>query len=192
MHLPNNPSDSSNEALNMQAQKKQLKQNLALIFFSTLLTASGFAMAETDFASQERLLKARVKNYEQKMDHSAHLKPVDKALEFHGVFYGYLPCKDCDGIKATLSLKQNNNYLLVTQPAKESAREFYEKGKYIWDEAKRTVVLTAKKDLSVRQYRIEDEGTLVQLNSDGTKMPDADDYTLRRSDTVKSREVHIH
>ncbi|WP_422554144.1 copper resistance protein NlpE N-terminal domain-containing protein [Methylovulum miyakonense] len=80
----------------------------------------------------------------------------------------------------------------VMEISHDSAREFYEKGKYIWDEAKRTVVLTAKKDLSIRQYRIEDEGTLVQLNSDGTKMPDADDYTLRRSDTVKSREVHIH
>ncbi|MFZ2452187.1 MAG: copper resistance protein NlpE [Methylovulum miyakonense] len=178
----------------MQAQKKQLKQNLALIFFSTLLTASSFAMAETDFASQERLLKARVKNYEQKMDHSAHLKPVDKALEFHGVFYGYLPCKDCDGIKATLSLKQNNNYLLVTQPAKESAREFYEKGKYTWNENKHTVVLTSRKDSTIRQYFIANEGELVQLNSDGTQMTEdrAERFTLRRSDTVKSREVHIH
>lgn len=176
----------------MKAQKKQLKQQLTQIFFGTLLAVSGTAMAETDFADQEKLLKARVKNYEQKMDHSAHLKPVEKALEFHGVFYGYLPCKDCAGIKATLSLKQNNNYLLVTQPAKESAREFYEKGKYTWDETKRVVLLTSRKDSIVRQYHIEDEGTLVQLNGDGMKMPDADEYTLRRSDTVKSREVHIH
>lgn len=176
----------------MQTLKKQLKQNMALIFISILLPAN-IAMAATDQADQEKLLRARVKNLEQDTDHSAHVTPIDKRLEFHGVFYGYLPCKDCDGIKATLSLKQNNNYLLVTQPAKESSREFYEKGKYTWDEETHTVVLTPRTESTIRQYRIENEGTLVQLNSDGTKVAgETDRYTLRRSDTVKSREVHIH
>ncbi|MCF7965554.1 copper resistance protein NlpE [Methylobacter sp. Wu8] len=176
----------------MQTLKKQLKQNMALIFISILLPAN-IAMAATDQADQEKLLRARVKNLEQDTDHSAHVMPIDKKLEFHGVFYGYLPCKDCDGIKATLSLKQNNNYLLVTQPAKESSREFYEKGKYTWDEETHTVVLTPRTESTIRQYRIENEGTLVQLNSDGTKVAgETDRYTLRRSDTVKSREVHIH
>lgn len=177
----------------MKPLTKQLPQNLALAFFSTLLLAVQPTMAETDLQSQQNLLRARVKNYEQKTDHSAHLKPVDKSLEFHGVFYGYLPCKDCDGIKATLSLKQNNNYLLVTQPAKESSKEFYEKGKYNWNEEKQIVVLTPRKESTTRQYFIEDEGTLVQLNSDGMRMTgDGDRYTMRRSDMVKSREVHIH
>ncbi|WP_432741119.1 copper resistance protein NlpE [Methylobacter sp. G7] len=176
----------------MQTLKKQLKQNLMLIFFSILLPAN-IAVAGTDQADQEKLLRARVKSYEQNTDHTSHLTPVDKSLEFHGVFYGYLPCNDCDGIKATLSLKQNNNYLLVTQPAKESSKEFYEKGKYTWNEETHTVVLTPRKESTIRQYRIENEGTLIQLNSDGTKVTGKSDrYTLRRSDTVKSREVHIH
>ncbi|MGZ8947696.1 MAG: copper resistance protein NlpE, partial [Methylococcaceae bacterium] len=76
--------------------KKQLKQNLSLALFGTLLLALHPVNAETDFASQERLLKARVKSYEEKTDHSAHLKPVEKHLEFHGVFYGFLPCEDCN------------------------------------------------------------------------------------------------
>ena len=175
----------------MQTLKKQLKQNLTLVFFGTLVLALPSAMAATDQADQEKLLRARVN---RQTDHSAHVTPVDKSLEFHGVFYGYLPCNDCNGIKATLSLKQNNNYLLVTQPARESSREFYEKGKYSWDDENRIVVLTPNKESTVHQYHIEDEGTLVQLNSDGARMPSelADRYTLRRSDKVKSREVHIH
>ncbi len=178
----------------MQALKKHLKQNLTLIFSSTLLLlALHPALAATDQADQEKLLRARVKSLQQDTDHSAHLNPIDKSLEFHGVFYGYLPCNDCDGIKATLSLKQNNNYLLVTQPAKESSREFYEKGKYTWNDETQTVVLTSRDQSSIRQYRIENEGTLIQLNSDGTKVAgQTDRYTLRRSDMVKSREVHIH
>lgn len=177
----------------MQTLKKQLKQNLTLIFFSTLFSAYHPAMAKTDLEAQESYLRARVKSHQQDTYHSAHVNPIDKSLEFHGVFYGYLPCNDCDGIKATLSLKQNNNYLLVTQPARESSREFYEKGKYTWNDETHTVVLTPRKESTIRQYRIEDEGTLIQLNSDGTKMAgETDRYTLRRSDTVKSREVHIH
>jgi hypothetical protein len=177
----------------MQTLKKQLKQNLTLIFFGALLLALHPAMAKTDLAAQEGFARALAKSHQKETDHSAHMKPVDKSLEFHGVFYGYLPCSDCDGIKATLSLKQNNNYLLVTQPARESSKEFYEKGKYSWDEEKHTVVLTSRKDSTTRQYYIEDEGTLIQLNRDGARVTgDADRYTLRRSDTVKSREVHIH
>jgi hypothetical protein len=175
----------------MQALKKQLKQNLTLFCFGTLLLALHPAMAATDQADQEKLLRARVN---RQTDHSAHLTPVDKSLEFHGVFYGYLPCNDCNGIKATLSLKQNSNYLLVTQPARESSREYYEKGKYSWNDENQTVVLTPNKEPTPRQYHIENEGTLIQLNSDGARMPSelADRYTLRRSDMVKSREVHIH
>lgn len=177
----------------MPALKEQFIQKPTLIFFSTLLLALQPAMAETDLADQKKLLNARVMNRQKNTDHAVHLIPIDKSLEFHGVFYGYLPCNDCDGIKATLSLKQNNNYLLVTQPAKDSSREFYEKGKYSWDDKKQVVVLTPRKESTVRQYYIEDEGTLIQLNSDGRRMKgNSDRYTLRRSDMVKSREVHIH
>jgi uncharacterized lipoprotein NlpE involved in copper resistance len=178
----------------MQAIKKQLKQNLTLIFFSTLLLALHPAIAETDLEAQEQYLRARVKSHQQNTDHAAHVNPIDKSLDFHGVFYGFLPCNDCNGIKTTLSLKQNNNYLLVTQPARESSREYYEKGKYSWNDENHTVILTPRKESGIRQYHIENEGTLVQLSSGGARMTgdEADRYILRRSDTVKSREVHIH
>jgi hypothetical protein len=192
--LPNQMARIIKRGTYMQALKESLKQNLTLIFFSTLLLALHPAMAETDQASQEKLLRARVMSNRQKTDHSAHLTPIDKSQEFHGVFYGYTPCSDCDGIKTTLSLKQNNNYLLVTQPARDSSREFYEKGKYTWNDENHTVVLTPRQESSARQYHIEDEGTLIQLSNDGARITgwSADRYILRRSDTVKSREVHIH
>ena len=178
----------------MQAPKKHLKQNLTLIIFSTLLLAYRPAMAETDLEAQENFLRARVTSHQQNTDHAAHVNHIDKSLDFHGVFYGFTPCNDCNGIKTTLSLKQNNNYLLVTQPARESSREFYEKGKYSWNDKNQTVVLTPRKESTIRQYHIEDEGTLIQLDSDGARITgeSAERYILRRSDTVKSREVHIH
>ena len=173
--------------------KKSFKKSLVVIFISLLPTH--FLMAATDLSAQENYLKARVKSLEQNTDHSVHMAPVEKGQEFHGVFYGFLPCENCNGIKATLSLKQNNLYLLVTQPAKESSKEFYEKGKYTWDEEKHNVILTPRNaDASVKQYFIKDEGTLIQLNNDGTPMQadNATSYTLRRSDSANTREVHIH
>jgi uncharacterized lipoprotein NlpE involved in copper resistance len=178
----------------MRALKKLLKQNLTLIFFGSLLLALHPAMAESDMQIQEKVLKARELANQQNTDHAAHANSMDKSLEFRGVFYGFLPCNDCNGIKTTLSLKQNYNYLLVTQPARESSREYYEKGKYSWNDENHTVVLTPRKESGIRQYHIENEGTLVQLSSDGARMTgdEADRYILRRSDMVKSREVHIH
>lgn len=163
------------------------------MFFSTLLFAHQPALALSDMQMQEKVLKTRESTAQPHMDHSAHDKASDQSQVFHGVFYGFLPCADCDGLKMTLSLKQNNNYLLVSQYAKASSREMYEKGKYSWDDKARTVVLTPRKDGPVRQFRIEDEGTLIQLDSKGASMAgDQERYTLRRSDTVKSRQVHIH
>ncbi len=106
----------------MQALKNSFKKKLTLISFGILLSANT-AMAATDLAAQENYLKARIKNHQQNTEHTTHIEPIEKSLEFHGVFYGYLPCTDCNGIKSTLSLKQKNNYLLVTQPAKESSKE---------------------------------------------------------------------
>lgn len=175
----------------MQALKLK-KQNLALVFIS-ILSLSNTATAATDLSAQEAFLKARVMNHPE-AEHAAHQNHVDKSQEFHGVFYGFIPCDDCNGIKQTLSLKNNNNYLLVTQPARESSREFFEKGKYTWDDDTQIVTLMPKNDAEPRKYLIKDEGTLVQLNREGKQITGdlADRYILRRSDTVKSREVHIH
>jgi uncharacterized lipoprotein NlpE involved in copper resistance len=177
----------------MPILKKQLQHILPLFLFCTLFGAYHPAMAETDLTAQENFLKARASSHPPKTDHTGH-HPEDESQKFRGVFYGFLPCNDCDGIKMTLSLKQNNNYLLVTQYARESSRELYEKGKYSWDEEKHLVVLTPRKQAATHQFLIENGESLIQLNSDGTRMTGklADRYVLRRSDTVKSREVHFH
>lgn len=174
----------------MQVVKKSFKRKLPLILLSILALTSTTVLAATDLTAQENYLRARVINHQ----HDAHVTPVEKSKEFHGVFYGFLPCNDCNGIKVTLSLKQNNHYLLVTQPARESSREFFEKGKYDWNDETNTVTLTPRDGEVEKRYLIKDEGTIALLNDDGKPFTGekAEKYTLRRSDTVKSREVHIH
>lgn len=179
----------------MQTLTRKIKNNVALICFGAFLSVLNSASAESDKQLQEKTLKAREMIHQQNMDHSAHSNIADETAGFRGVFYGYLPCKekDCDGFKMTLSLKQKSNYLLVTQYARASSREYYDKGKYNWDDKARILTLTSNKDASKRLFTIKDEGTLIHINNDGTFMPgDQDDYALERSDKAKSREVHIH
>jgi hypothetical protein len=171
---------------------KLSKPYFVVLFINALLTAFNPALAESDKQMQDKLLRQR--EALQNGQHAGHVME-NKGPDFKGVYYGYYPCKeeDCSGIKITLSLKRNNNYLLVTQPAKPSSREYYEKGKFTWNDSTRTVALMPKGKDAGGQYRIIDEGTLVLLNPDGSPVSgDQDDYTLRRGDTVKSREVHIH
>ena len=177
----------------MPSLKQQITSWLTLVVISLSIYSVNPALAESDKQMQDRLLRQR--ETLQQGEHAGHVKMPDKGPDFKGVYYGYFPClePDCSGIKMTLSLKRNNNYLLVTQPAKPSSREFYEKGKFTWNDDTRTVVLTPKDKPAGGQYRIVDDGTLIQLKPDGTPMAgDQDAYTLRRGDTVKSREVHIH
>lgn len=179
----------------MRTLPKITKKFVALLSLAVLSLSSTMIWAESDMQLQEKALKARELSRHGTMDHAAHNKTEDDTGGFRGVFYGYLPCEevDCDGLKLTLSLKQHNNYLLVTQPAKPSSREYYDKGKYNWDDASRTLSLKSKKNGESRLFTIQDEGTLVILNNNGTTMPgDQEDYTLQRSDKTKSRQVHIH
>jgi len=164
-----------------------LKQKLILILLSTFTFNQ--AMAESKMEIKE-------KDQAKHQQHKIHSKQLSEGQKYHGVFYGLLPCKDCDGIKTTLSLKNRNNYLIVTQPAKVSAREYFEKGKYTWDDEAKTVTLTSRKDSTIRKYRIKDEKTLVQLSSRGLSMKTNQkntSYLLRQKKMVeKSTSMHMH
>jgi hypothetical protein len=153
------------------------------------------AWAESDKELAEKAAMAREAQRHGGMDHSDHGGSEAAASKYRGVFYGYLPCaeKDCNGVKMTLSLNVKNNYLLVIQPAKVLNRESFEKGKYEWDDTKRTLVLIPNTEAPRRQLAIKDEGTLLYLSGDGGPLPgDQDDYLLKRSDQAGNREMHIH
>ena len=107
----------------MQTSIIKIRNQVALLFCGALLGTLHAAWAESDMQLQEKALKAREMSRHADMDHAAQANSEDETGGFHGVFYGYLPCKekDCDGLKMTLSLKQKNNYLLVSQYARASS-----------------------------------------------------------------------
>ena len=113
-------------------------------------------------------------------------EPSNQA-QFRGVYYGALPCEDCPGIATTLSLKNKNNYLLVTQKAEVSTREYYEKGKYEWDEKAELVTLTSRKKSIVRELQIKNDKTLILLSVDGVKLEnDPKKLTMTKREKTES------
>jgi NlpE N-terminal domain len=179
----------------MKTLKQQSIRKLTLIFWGTLLSLPLVASAESDMQLQEKVLKAREITNQSMYDHVAgHDLTEHEFGHFRGVFYGYLPCSvpDCDGFKMTLSLKQKNNYLLVTQYARSSSRENYEKGKYNWDDKTHVLTLTSKEG-QTQLFTIQSENSLIKLAVDGKPLPGKQsEYALQRSDVAKSRDVHIH
>ncbi|NOQ63158.1 MAG: copper resistance protein NlpE [Methyloprofundus sp.] len=179
----------------MQVSKKIIKHAFTLLLFSTLSLSFNPAMAKSaDKAMMGDVQKARESLRQKGVDHYKHLRPADKSEEFRGVYYGYLPCSHCAGIKMTLSLKNKKNYLLVTQYAQESIKEYYEKGKYIWDDISGILTLVPReKGKELRKFYIKDEFTVIQLTPNEKRMKgDQDDFSLIRADKNNAREVHIH
>lgn len=164
----------------------------SLILLSIFIVSYQQAWAKSDKQIMGDVQRARELAHPNN-DHMKHTNTVDPSQKFRGVYYGYFPCEHCAGIKTTLSLKNRQNYLLVTQYAQASSREYYEKGKYTWDDQSNTVTLISRKDASVRKFHINNAGEIVQLSSEGEAMKgNQSDYILRRSDLTKSREIHTH
>ncbi len=108
---------------------------------------------------------------------------TEKSLEWPGIYYGFLPCVDCKGIKTTLALNKNNSYLSITQYVGKSEREFVEKGKFAFGDKSNTIVLTPRKGSATQQYLVG-ENSLVQLDNKGNRISGEleNRYILRRSE----------
>jgi copper homeostasis protein (lipoprotein) len=114
--------------------------------------------------------------------------------DWPGIYYGFLPCADCKGIKTRLGLNKNGTYVFITQYVGKSEREFYEKGKYTWNPDNNTLTLMPRKDGKIHQWLVG-EDVLTQLNEDGQAYIGADaiHYRLHRKDEMDaSTQQHAH
>jgi copper homeostasis protein (lipoprotein) len=157
----------------MQTFKQQLKQSLIFILFSAIFSSYNLASAETA---------------ETKHQDSHH---ANNSLDWPGIYNGFLPCDDCNGVKMTLALNKNNSYLLITQYVGKSPREFVEKGKFTWGDKSNTIVLTPRNGSTTHQYLVG-EDMLIQLDNNGNRISGklADRYILRRMNVTDSAPEH--
>ena len=111
---------------------------------------------------------------------------AQKSLNLSGLYLGYYPCSDCQGIRTTLALNNNKSYVYISLYVGKSEREVIEKGKFSIGEDGNTLVLTPRKgSTTVQKYFIEDD-MLIKLDEDGERITKdgADGYILKRKDVV--------
>ncbi|MEY3788243.1 MAG: hypothetical protein RLZ75_2450 [Pseudomonadota bacterium] len=124
-------------------------------------------------------------------DHASHHE--QNSLDWPGMYHGFLPCDDCNGVKTTLGLNKNNTYILITQYIGKSEREIVEKGKFMAGSAANTLELTPRNS-SITRYYFVDKDILIQLDDKGNRIAGklADRYVLRRTDLKESTPSHAH
>jgi uncharacterized lipoprotein NlpE involved in copper resistance len=157
----------------MQTFKLKFKKTLAFLIASSVYMACYPVFAETAPDIQDM-------HHEQ------------ASLDWPGLYYGFMPCADCKGVKTTLALNTNNTYVLSAEYVGKSIREFVEKGKFAWSDKKDTIILTPRKGDTTPQQYLVGEDKLVKLDENGNPFAGelVERYTLRRKDVTATPQSH--
>ena len=104
------------------------------------------------------------------------------ALDYKGVYYGVLPCADCEGMETTITLTADSYIKEVVYQGK-SKEIVTEKGTFTWNEAGNTITLSGSK--APNQYFVG-ENDLFHLDVDGNRIVGemASKYRLQKLDTI--------
>ncbi|PKD21073.1 hypothetical protein APR41_11675 [Salegentibacter salinarum] len=91
------------------------------------------------------------------------------SLDWAGVYEGFLPCEDCEGIETKIQIKENRDYALSQQFLGRAANEdndLNETGKFEWDKQGNTISLGEREKL----YFKVSQNYLLQVFKDESKV----------------------
>lgn len=98
-------------------------------------------------------------------DHNAQ-----NSLDYFGSYEGALPCADCEGIKMTVTLNEDETFAVHSAYIKEgkeiSASDYT--GKFVWDKSGSIITLENKKEEPLKFF--VGEGQIFLLDKDGNRV----------------------
>lgn len=103
------------------------------------------------------------------------------SLDYIGTYEGIIPCADCEGIKTSLSLEDDKNYVLkTTYLGKKNATTNEVRGTYSWNKKGNTIVLSDNEN-GASHYFVG-ENHLTQLDLEGNEINGdlAEKYVLQK------------
>lgn len=86
------------------------------------------------------------------------------SLDWAGVYKGELPCADCEGIKTTVTINNDNTYIIEETYLGKDTTSFETKGTFEWDNTGQKILLS-----NDRNPYFVGENTLILLDSDGNR-----------------------
>lgn len=146
------------------------------------------------FSNHTKVLAEEV---DQNTGHEAHHnQSAQTNVEWPGIYNGFVPCDDCNGIKTSLALNSNNTYILIRQYVGKSEREIVEKGKFSTGNSNDILVLTPRNtvETGIHYYRVG-ENSLIQLDNNGNAITGkkADRFVLRKNEIKEPKAAsHAH
>ena len=110
---------------------------------------------------------------------SGTVQPPVRALDWEGNYYGLLPCADCEGIRAILTLQPDASYILSLTYEGRNDLPLMMRGHFTWDAQDSRIELDDQGDH--RRYVIGN-GEARMLNRDGTPITGvlANRYVLKK------------
>lgn len=139
-----------------------MKKNIVL-FLS--LTATTFSAC--NFVSEPKPIKENTEAVEM---HNSQ-----NSLDWQGTYEGTLPCADCEGIKTTLQLNEDNTYTLTQEYIGRNT--FNETGTFAWDSSGSWITLSSNN----MKFKVG-ENVLFALDMEGKVITGelADHYQLKK------------
>lgn len=103
------------------------------------------------------------------------------SLDWMGVYEGTTPCADCDGIKTTLRLNDDETYVLSQTYLGKNNDEvsFKEEGNFTWDDNGSEIIVEAK-DITIRFQVGENEVTMLDMAGNVISGELANFYVLKK------------
>ena len=87
------------------------------------------------------------------------------SLSYDGIYRGVLPCADCDGIKTTVYIMNDNTFKMVSESMEKESSVFEAKGTFTWDDTKK-IILLKEENGTIHQFKVA-EGHIVMLDQEG-------------------------
>jgi copper homeostasis protein (lipoprotein) len=103
------------------------------------------------------------------------------SVDWDGMYFGVLPCADCEGIQTTIKLNIDLTYEIKTKYLGKDDKFFESKGHFSWNEEGNKITLTGT-DVFPKNYFVG-ENMIKQLDMGGNQITGgmADKYVLRKA-----------
>jgi len=115
-------------------------------------------------ASLFLLFEACKQKGKSEQDNVADIHNPENSLDWEGLYIGTIPCADCEGIEVSVTLNEDNTYVMhYYYIGKENKVEPF-RGTFTWNEDGSTVIFS---DKTMPHYFKVGENTLTQLDMEG-------------------------
>lgn len=89
------------------------------------------------------------------------------SLDWAGIYEGFLPCEDCEGIETSIEIEKNSDYTLSQEfKGRAGDNSLQETGKFEWDKQGNTISLGERQKL----YFKVSQNYLLQVFKDESKV----------------------